>query len=91
MKILVDMCLTPRWIEVFRRAEISATHWSSVGRATTRDTEIMRFAADHEYVVLTHDLDFGSADPRPRFWCDPRGDQGWAPERRATSSPGYQP
>lgn len=60
MKTLVDMCLTPRWIEVFRRVEMSATHWSSIGRANTRDIEIMRFAADHEYVVLTHDLDFGA-------------------------------
>jgi predicted nuclease of predicted toxin-antitoxin system len=24
------------------------------------DSELMRFAADHGYVIMTHDLDFGA-------------------------------
>lgn len=60
MKVLVDMSLTPRWVEVLRNSQLLASHWSSIGRGDAPDVEIMRFAADHEYIVLTHDLDFGA-------------------------------
>ncbi len=36
-----------------------ATHWSEVGAATATDRQIMSYARDQGYVVLTHDLDFG--------------------------------
>jgi len=35
-------------------------HWSTVGAATASDAEIMAYAMNHDYVVLTHDLDFGA-------------------------------
>lgn len=60
MKILVDMSLTPRWVGVFQSAGIFASHWSAFGRGDAPDVEIMKFAADHGYLVLTHDLDFGA-------------------------------
>jgi predicted nuclease of predicted toxin-antitoxin system len=37
-----------------------ALHWSTVGQANARDTEIMAWAAANGYVVLTHDLDFSA-------------------------------
>jgi predicted nuclease of predicted toxin-antitoxin system len=54
------MNLSPRWIELFAQSGIEAVHWSGVGRANATDAEIMAFAAAQEYVVLTHDLDFGA-------------------------------
>jgi predicted nuclease of predicted toxin-antitoxin system len=60
MEVLIDMNLSPRWVDVFSDAGIEAIHWSSVGVATAADSEIMRFAKANDYVVLTHDLDFGA-------------------------------
>ena len=60
MKLLVDMNLSPRWIRVLTDAGFDAAHWSSLGPANAPDSEIMRYASAHEYVVLTHDLDFSA-------------------------------
>jgi predicted nuclease of predicted toxin-antitoxin system len=60
MKLLVDMNLSPRWITLLRDAGWESTHWSQVGHATARDSEIMAYAAANDFVVLTHDLDFGA-------------------------------
>lgn len=60
MKVLVDMNLSPRWVEFLRAAGYEALHWSSIGKATAPDQELLRFAAQHGYTVITHDLDFGS-------------------------------
>lgn len=60
MKLLVDMNLSPRWVRVLTDAGINAAHWSSLGLANAPDSEIMRYAGAHDYVVLTHDLDFSA-------------------------------
>jgi predicted nuclease of predicted toxin-antitoxin system len=60
MKLLVDMNLSPRWIALLRDAGWQATHWSKVGRGNEPDVEIMAYAAENDYVVLTHDMDFGA-------------------------------
>jgi predicted nuclease of predicted toxin-antitoxin system len=60
MKLLVDMNLSPQWIPFLRDAGWEATHWSDVGKAEAGDAEIMAYAAAHDYVVVTHDLDFGA-------------------------------
>ena len=60
MKLLVDMNLSPRWIRVLTDAGIDAAHWSSLGLANAPDSEIMHYASAHDYVVLTHDLDFSA-------------------------------
>jgi predicted nuclease of predicted toxin-antitoxin system len=60
MKVLVDMNLSPRWVEVLAEAGILATHWVVVGAPHASDAEIMAYAAKHHFVVLTHDLDFGA-------------------------------
>lgn len=58
MKLLVDMNLSPRWINALAVAGIESAHWSTLGARNAPDTEIMAFAAANDYVVLTHDLDF---------------------------------
>lgn len=60
MKLLVDMNLSPRWIKVLVDAGIESAHWSSLGANNAPDSEIMAYAGVHDYVVLTHDLDFGA-------------------------------
>lgn len=60
MKVLVDMNLSPRWIERLLQTGFEAVHWSMVGRTDAPDAEIMAYANAHDYVVLTHDLDFSA-------------------------------
>jgi predicted nuclease of predicted toxin-antitoxin system len=60
MKLLLDMNLTPRWAEFLESADFQVLHWSRLGRADASDSEIMEYAAEHEFVVLTHDLDFSA-------------------------------
>lgn len=60
MKLLIDMNLSPRWSRVLTEAGFDAAHWSSLGLANAPDSEIMRYASVHDYVVLTHDLDFSA-------------------------------
>jgi predicted nuclease of predicted toxin-antitoxin system len=44
MKLLVDMNLSPRWVDVFAGAGIHAVHWSTVGAKDASDAEIMAHA-----------------------------------------------
>jgi len=60
MKLLVDMNLSPRWIDWFAGVGIDAVHWSMVGAKNAPDAEIMAYASVNGYVVLTHDLDFSA-------------------------------
>ena len=60
MKLLVDMNLSPAWVEFLRQNGWEAAHWSSLGNPRSTDAEIMRLARDNDWVVFTHDLDFGS-------------------------------
>ena len=59
MRILIDMNLSPAWRSVFERQGWEAVHWSEVGEPRAADTTIMAWAKSGEWVVFTHDLDFG--------------------------------
>lgn len=54
------MNLSPRWVGLLAGAGIEAAHWSTLGPNNAPDSQIMAFAAANDYVVLTHDLDFGA-------------------------------
>lgn len=60
MKLLVDMNLSPRWIDLLVDGGIEAAHWSTLGKYNAPDSEIMAYANANDYVVLTHDLDFSA-------------------------------
>jgi predicted nuclease of predicted toxin-antitoxin system len=60
MKILIDMNLSPDWVEAFATENIESVHWSTVGDPRAADTEIIEYAQTNEYIVFTHDLDFGT-------------------------------
>jgi predicted nuclease of predicted toxin-antitoxin system len=59
MKILIDMNLSPDWVKVLQKAGWEAVHWSTVGDIRASDDVIMSFARENDFVVFTHDLDFG--------------------------------
>ena len=58
MRILVDMNLTPRWVQFFNGAGHECSHWSMIGPSETPDADICAYAREHAYVLLTNDLDF---------------------------------
>lgn len=60
MKLLVDMNLSPRWVGVLSTSGFEAAHWTSLGASNAPDVAIMSYAKSHDYVVLTHDLDFSA-------------------------------
>lgn len=60
MKIVIDMNLSPDWVEVFRAASYEAYHWQSVGDPSATDDELLEWAANNRCVVFTHDLDFSA-------------------------------
>lgn len=54
------MNLSPSWVDRLARHEFDAVHWSTVGAATAPDVEILTWATEHQFVVVTNDLDFSA-------------------------------
>ena len=59
-KLLLDMNLSPEWVPLLQAQGWDAVHWSTVGDPRAADRELMDWAVANEYVVFTHDLDFGT-------------------------------
>src|SRR5215210_356651 len=59
MKILIDMNLSPLWINTFQENGWEAVHWSDIGDSRAKDVDLMSWARSHGYIVFTNDLDFG--------------------------------
>ena len=76
MKFLIDMNLSPRWVEAFTAAGLNATHWIAIGDPCATDRSIMEWARSNGYIVFTHDLD---------FWGHSCGDAGKRAERDPNS------
>jgi predicted nuclease of predicted toxin-antitoxin system len=60
VKLLVDMNLSPSWVDRLARHAFEAVHWSTIGAATAPDVEILTWANEHQFVVITNDLDFSA-------------------------------
>ena len=60
MKLVVDMNLSPSWVERLAGHGFEAVHWSTLGAATAPDAEILTWANEHGFVVITNDLDFSA-------------------------------
>ena len=60
MKIVIDMNLSPQWVDVLKQAGHQCIHWSEIGSPNASDSEILLWAQSNGFVVFTHDLDFGA-------------------------------
>ena len=60
MRLLLDMNLSPAWVELLARAGHEVVHLSKVGRGDAPDHEVLAYAASQGQVLMTHDLDFGA-------------------------------
>lgn len=54
------MGLPPAWTDVFTKHGWPAVHWSSIGNPRAADRTLMAWASEHDHIVFTHDLDFGT-------------------------------
>jgi predicted nuclease of predicted toxin-antitoxin system len=60
MKILIDMNLSPLWVQFLADSGFDSIHWSNIGPSAAPDTQIMDYASANAMVIFTHDLDFGT-------------------------------
>jgi predicted nuclease of predicted toxin-antitoxin system len=60
MKLLIDMNLSPLWVQFLSEAGFASVHWSTIGSPSAPDTEIIDYAGENSLVIFTHDLDFGA-------------------------------
>jgi predicted nuclease of predicted toxin-antitoxin system len=60
MKIIVDMCLSPKWVDALNAEGMDARHWSFLGARDAPDSSIFDFARGDGSAILTADLDFGT-------------------------------
>ena len=60
LRLLIDMNLSPSWVEVLREAGFEAEHWYRIGAPNAPDSELFAWARENKYIVFTHDLDFGA-------------------------------
>jgi predicted nuclease of predicted toxin-antitoxin system len=60
MRLLVDMNLSPLWVEYLTQNGIEAVHWSKVGDPAAKDEIIMEWARENGRIIFTNDLDFGT-------------------------------
>jgi predicted nuclease of predicted toxin-antitoxin system len=59
MKFLIDVNLSPLWVSFLAEKGFTAIHWSTIGEPWAADSEILDFAAANDWILFTHDLDFG--------------------------------
>lgn len=60
MKLLLDMNLSPAWVDILEAEGWETAHWHAVGEPNAPDAEIMVWAKDHGYCGVTNDLDFSA-------------------------------
>jgi predicted nuclease of predicted toxin-antitoxin system len=60
LRILIDMNLAPEWVAALQKHGYEAVHWSTIGDPRAPDDEITRYAQTNDYVIFTHDLNFGA-------------------------------
>jgi len=72
VKVVVEVNLSPGWVDRLAHHGIEAVHWSAIGAATAPDDEILAWALQHDLVVITNDLDF-SAILAASSGCGPSG------------------
>jgi predicted nuclease of predicted toxin-antitoxin system len=60
VNLVIDMNLSPGWVDRLARHGFEAVHWSTIGVATAPDEDILAWAREHRFVVITNDLDFSA-------------------------------
>lgn len=54
MKILLDMNISPRWVEYLQANDVEAVHWLECGAPDAPDCDLMEYARANGFAVFTH-------------------------------------
>lgn len=54
------MNLSPSWADMLSSEGHDAVHWTACGKPNALDSEVLSYAKQNGYVLLTYDLDFGA-------------------------------
>jgi predicted nuclease of predicted toxin-antitoxin system len=54
MRFLVDECLSIDLVTIARRADCEAQHVAHVGKAGWKDWNVLRYAAEGDFVLVTN-------------------------------------
>ena len=60
MKLLLDMNIPLRYASLLKEKGFEVLHWSNVGNPRALDNQIMAYAQEHDFIVVTYDLDFSA-------------------------------
>ena len=60
MKVLLDMNIPLKYAALLEKRGIEPLRWTDVGAPDAADTEIMAYARNNHFIVLTFDLDFST-------------------------------
>jgi len=60
MNLLLDMNIPLKYSTLLAEKGIPSLRWSDIGSPSASDTEIMAYARENNYIVLTCDLDFSA-------------------------------
>ena len=60
MKVLLDMNIPLKYAAMLTKRGIEVLRWPEVGAPNAEDAEIMAYARENDYIVLTFDLDFST-------------------------------
>ncbi|MCL1787506.1 MAG: DUF5615 family PIN-like protein, partial [Defluviitaleaceae bacterium] len=58
MKLILDMNISPKLVDILCQSGIDARHWYMIGKPDAKDSEIMAYAKEHGCAIVTSDLDF---------------------------------
>lgn len=60
MKLLIDVNLSSQRIDFLKLHELPSTYWIEVDECDAPGIEIFKYAIANDFVIFTHDLDFGT-------------------------------
>ena len=60
MRILLDMNIPMKYAPSIEKRGITVQRWRDVGAIDASDADIMEYASNNDYIVMTYDLDFGT-------------------------------
>ena len=60
MKLLFDMNLSPKLADILMAKGIESVHWFKIGAPEAADSEILAYASENDYIIVTSDLDFST-------------------------------
>ena len=60
MKLLLDMNIPIKYMDLLTKRGIKTMKWSDIGAPNAGDMEIIAYAQENNFVILTCDLDFST-------------------------------